>query len=174
LDVVPADSADWQVPPFTGEIHDDVLWGRGAIDMKDFDAVILALARQLTRSSEQPPRDVVFAFLADEEGGGQYGSHWLVEHRPDLFDGVGEAITEGGGVSFDLGDGTRLYPIECAQRGQAWLRLVATGRAGHGSSPNDENAVTDLAESLTRIGRHRFPVRLIEPVRDLLERAGEL
>ncbi|GAA1033363.1 MULTISPECIES: M20/M25/M40 family metallo-hydrolase [Amycolatopsis] len=174
LDVVPADADEWSVPPFSGEIADGLLWGRGAIDMKDFDAAILALARQFGRTGEKPPRDIVFGFLADEEGGGKFGSHWLVENRPDLFEGVGEAITEGGGVSFDLGNGSRLYPIECAQRGQAWLRLVATGRAGHGSSPNDENAVTDLAESLARIGRHRFPIRLIEPVRALLERAGEL
>lgn len=174
LDVVPADPSEWQVPPFAGEILDGVLWGRGAIDMKDFDAAILSLARHFGRSGEQPPRDVVFGFLADEEGGGRLGSHWLVEHRPELFDGVGEAITEGGGVSFELGNGSRLYPIECAQRGQAWLRLTATGRAGHGSSPNEENAVTDLAESLSRIGRYRFPIRLIEPVRLLLERAAEV
>lgn len=173
LDVVPADPREWTVPPFAGEIIEGQLWGRGAIDMKDFDAAILAVARHLARTGERPARDVVFGFLADEEGGGRLGSHWLVENRPDLLDGVGEAITEGGGVSFDLGNGKRLYPIECAQRGQAWLRLVATGRAGHGSSPNDQNAVTDLAESLARIGRHRFPIRLIDPVRQLLERAAE-
>ncbi|WP_031469161.1 M20/M25/M40 family metallo-hydrolase [Sciscionella sediminilitoris] len=174
LDVVPADPAEWTVHPFSGEIREDCLWGRGAIDMKDFDAVTLATARELARTGEKPARDIVFGYLADEEGGGRLGSHWLVRNRPDLFDGVTEAITEGGGVSFELGEGKRLYPIECAQRGQAWLRLIATGRAGHGSSPNDENAVTDLAESLARIGRHRFPVRLIEPVRVLLEKAAEL
>lgn len=174
LDVVPADPAEWTVHPFSGEIRDDCLWGRGAIDMKDFDAVTLAVARELARTGERPERDIVFAYLADEEGGGRKGSHWLVRNRPDLFDGVTEAITEGGGVSFDLDNGKRLYPIECAQRGQAWLRLHASGRAGHGSSPNEENAVTDLAESLARIGRHRFPIRLIEPVRALLEKAAEL
>jgi Acetylornithine deacetylase/Succinyl-diaminopimelate desuccinylase and related deacylases len=174
LDVVPADASEWSVPPFAGEIVDDMLWGRGAIDMKDFDAAILAVARHLARTGRTPPRDIVFGFLADEEGGGKFGSHWLAENRPDLFEGVGEAITEGGGVSFDLGTGQRLYPIECAQRGQAWLRLIATGRAGHGSSPNDENAVTDLAESMARIGRHRFPIRLIAPVRELLEGAAEV
>ncbi|MEV0088402.1 M20/M25/M40 family metallo-hydrolase [Saccharopolyspora sp. NPDC050642] len=174
LDVVPADASEWTFDPFGGEIYDGCLWGRGAIDMKDFDAVILAVAREFGRTGRKPPRDIVFGFLADEEDGGKFGSHWLVRNRPELFDGVTEAITEGGGVSFDLGNGQRLYPIENAQRGQAWLRLIATGRAGHGSSPNDENAVTDLAESLARIGRHRFPVRLIEPVRVLLERAAEL
>lgn len=174
LDVVPADPDEWQVAPFSGEIRDGYLWGRGAIDMKDTVAVMLATARQMARTGQQPPRDVVLAFLADEEAGGRHGSHWLVEHRPDLFDGVTEAIGEGGGFSYPIDENRRLYPIENAQRGMAWMELTARGRAGHGSSPNDENAVTDLAESLTRIGRHTFPVRLIEPVRALLTEAALL
>ncbi|MEV0318111.1 M20/M25/M40 family metallo-hydrolase [Streptomyces sp. NPDC050658] len=174
LDVVPADAAEWQVPPFSGEIRDGYLWGRGAIDMKDTVAVMLATARHFARTGTKPSRDLVLAFLADEEAGGKFGAHWLVEHRPDLFEGVTEAIGEGGGFSYALDGTRRLYPIENAQRGMAWMELTATGRAGHGSSPNDENAVTDLAESLTRIGRHTFPIRLIEPVRALLEQAAEL
>ncbi|MFJ2900708.1 M20/M25/M40 family metallo-hydrolase [Streptomyces sp. NPDC087218] len=174
LDVVPADAAEWQVPPFSGEIRDGYLWGRGAIDMKDTVAVMLATARHFARTGTRPSRDLVLAFLADEEAGGKFGAHWLVEHRPELFAGVTEAIGEGGGFSYALDDTRRLYPIENAQRGMAWMELTATGRAGHGSSPNDENAVTDLAESLTRIGRHTFPVRLIEPVRALLLEAAGL
>ncbi|AJE43421.1 M20/M25/M40 family metallo-hydrolase [Streptomyces nodosus] len=174
LDVVPADPAEWRVPPFSGEIHDGYLWGRGAIDMKDTVAVMLATARRFARTGSRPARDIVLAFLADEEAGGRYGAHWLVEHRPELFAGVTEAIGEGGGFSYALDDTRRLYPIENAQRGMAWMELTATGRAGHGSSPNDENAVTDLAESLTRIGRHTFPIRLIEPVRALLAEAARL
>ncbi|MFJ4711999.1 M20/M25/M40 family metallo-hydrolase [Streptomyces sp. NPDC088785] len=174
LDVVPADAAEWQVPPFSGEIRDGYLWGRGAIDMKDTVAVMLATARHFARTGVRPARDLVLAFLADEEAGGKFGAHWLVEHRPDLFEGVTEAIGEGGGFSYALDDTRRLYPIENAQRGMAWMELTAHGRAGHGSSPNDENAVTDLAESLTRIGRHTFPVRLIEPVRALLRTAADL
>ncbi|MFE9779041.1 M20/M25/M40 family metallo-hydrolase [Streptomyces sp. NPDC005775] len=174
LDVVPADASEWQVPPFSGEIRNGYLWGRGAIDMKDTVAVMLATARHFARTAAQPSRDLVLAFLADEEAGGRFGAHWLVEHRPELFAGVTEAIGEGGGFSFALDDTRRLYPIENAQRGMAWMELTATGRAGHGSSPNDENAVTDLAESLTRIGRETFPIRLIEPVRALLEEAARL
>ncbi|WP_425834489.1 M20/M25/M40 family metallo-hydrolase [Streptomyces fractus] len=174
LDVVPADATEWQVPPFSGEIRDGYLWGRGAIDMKDTVAVMLATARHFARTGTKPSRDLVLAFLADEEAGGKFGAHWLVEHRPDLFDGVTEAIGEGGGFSYALDDTRRLYPIENAQRGMAWMELTANGRAGHGSSPNDENAVTDLAESLTRIGRHTFPVHLIEPVRALLSEAAVL
>lgn len=174
LDVVPADAAEWQVPPFSGEIRDGYLWGRGAIDMKDTVAVMLATARHFARTGTQPAREIVLAFLADEEAGGKFGAHWLVEHRPELFEGVTEAIGEGGGFSYALDDTRRLYPIENAQRGMAWMELTANGRAGHGSSPNEENAVTDLAESLTRIGRHTHPVRLIEPVRALLSKAAEL
>ncbi|ANJ10978.1 M20/M25/M40 family metallo-hydrolase [Streptomyces parvulus] len=174
LDVVPADPAEWQVPPFSGEIRDGYLWGRGAIDMKDTVAVMLATARHFARTGTRPAREIVLAFLADEEAGGRFGAHWLVEHRPDLFAGVTEAIGEGGGFSYALDDTRRLYPIENAQRGMAWMELTADGRAGHGSSPNDENAVTDLAETLTRIGRHTFPVRLIEPVRALLAEAARL
>ncbi|GAA1943339.1 M20/M25/M40 family metallo-hydrolase [Streptomyces durmitorensis] len=174
LDVVPADATEWQVPPFSGEIHDGYLWGRGAIDMKDTVAVMLATARHFARTGTRPAREIVLAFLADEEAGGKFGAHWLVEHRPELFAGVTEAIGEGGGFSYALDDTRRLYPIENAQRGMAWMELTANGRAGHGSSPNDENAVTDLAESLTRIGRHSHPVRLIEPVRALLAKAAEL
>lgn len=157
LDVVPADAAEWRVPPFSGEIRDGYLWGRGAIDMKDTVAVMLATARHFARTGTRPAREIVLAFLADEEAGGKFGAHWLVEHRPELFAGVTEAIGEGGGFSYALDDTRRLYPIENAQRGMAWMELTAAGRAGHGSSPNDENAVTDLAESLTRIGRQPSP-----------------
>ncbi|WP_435246763.1 M20/M25/M40 family metallo-hydrolase [Streptomyces sp. NRRL F-5630] len=174
LDVVPADAREWQVPPFSGEIRDGYLWGRGAIDMKDTLAVMLATARHFARTGTKPSRDVVLAFLADEEAGGKLGAHWLVEHRPELFAGVTEAIGEGGGFSFAIDDTRRLYPIENAQRGMAWMELTATGRAGHGSSPNDENAVTDLAHTVTRIGRETFPIRLIEPVRALLHEAARL
>lgn len=174
LDVVPADAAEWQLPPFSGEIRDGYLWGRGAIDMKDTVAVTPATARHFARTGTRSAREIVLAFLADEEAGGRFGAHWLVEHRPELFEGVTEAIGEGGGFSHALDDTRRLYPIESAQRGMAWLELTASGRAGHGSSPNDENAVTDLAESLTRIGRHTFPVRLIEPVCALLAEPARL
>ncbi|MGI5163632.1 M20/M25/M40 family metallo-hydrolase [Spirillospora sp. CA-253888] len=174
LDVVPADASEWQVDPFSGEIRDGYLWGRGAIDMKDTVAVQLAVAREFARTGKRPPRDIVLAFLADEEAGGTYGSRWLADNHRELFDGVTEAIGEGGGFSYPLDDTRRLYPIENAQRGQAWLRLTARGRAGHGSSPNDENAVTALADTLSRIGHHRFPTHLIDSVRGLLEEVARL
>ena len=132
LDVVPANAADWQVDPFSGEITDGVVWGRGAVDMKDMDAIMLAVARQRLREGRKPARDVVFAFTADEEAGGNWGAKYLVEEHRDLFSGVTEAVGEVGGFSVAIGD-QRLYVVQTAEKGIAWLRLTATGTAGHGS-----------------------------------------
>ncbi len=167
LDVVPADAADWQVDPFAGEIRDDCLWGRGAIDMKDMDAMVLALAREWRRTGRKPPRDVVLAFVADEEAGGVKGARFLVDNHAELFEGCSEAISEVGGFSVSVGD-RRLYPIETAEKGMAWLRLMAGGRAGHGSMISEDNAVTTLAEAVARVGRHRFPVQLTTTVEAFL------
>ena len=158
LDVVPADAADWSTHPFSGDIADGV-WGRGAVDMKDMDAMILATVRQRMREGRRPPRDVVIAFLADEEAGGTWGAQWLVDNHPRLFEGVTEAIGEVGGFSATIG-GQRLYLIQTAEKGMAWLRLTARGTAGHGSMIQPDNAVTELAETVARIGRHEWPVRL--------------
>ena len=167
LDVVPADAADWQVDPFSAEIRDDCIWGRGAVDMKDMDAMTLALLRDWVRQGKRPPRDVVFAFLADEEAGGLHGARWLVDNHPELFEGCTEAISEVGGFSITVA-GRRLYAIETAEKGIAWLTLRARGRAGHGSMLNDDNAVTTLAEAVARVGRHKFRVELTPTVEQFL------
>ena len=161
LDVVPADAADWQVHPFSGEIAGDCVWGRGAVDMKDMDAMILAVLRQRLAEGRRPPRDVVVAFLADEEAGGNWGAKWLVDTHPDLFEGVTEAIGEVGGFSVTLG-GKRLYLLQTAEKGIAWMRLTAHGTAGHGSMINSDNSVTELADAVARIGRYEWPVRETE------------
>jgi len=168
LDVVPADAGEWSVHPFSGEIRDGYVWGRGAVDMKDFDAMVLATVRRMRREGRTPPRDLVLAFLADEEAGGTLGAHWLVDHHPDLFEGCTEAIGEVGGFSYTISDDLRLYLIETAQKGLAWLRLHARGRPGHGSMIHEDNAVTALAEAVARVGRHRFPVTVTETVRRFL------
>jgi len=171
LDVVPADAADWAVPPFSGEIIDGTIWGRGAVDMKDMDAMILAVVRQRMREGRRPPRDVVLAFLADEEAGSTWGSRWLVENHASLFDGVTEAISEVGGFSATIG-GRRLYLVETAEKGMAWMRLTARGTAGHGSAIQHNSAVTELAEAVARIGRHEWPTRLTPSARAFLEAAA--
>jgi acetylornithine deacetylase/succinyl-diaminopimelate desuccinylase-like protein len=169
LDVVPADPAAWAVHPFSGEIRDGVLWGRGAVDMKNADAVLLALVSQWAREGRRPRRDLVLAFTADEEDTTEFGARYLVEQHPELFEGCTEAIGESGAFTFHAGPGQRLYPIASAERGTAWLRLTARGRAGHGSKPNEANAVTRLAEAVARIGAYRWPVRLIPAVRAAVE-----
>jgi acetylornithine deacetylase/succinyl-diaminopimelate desuccinylase-like protein len=178
LDVVPANAADWQVDPFSGVEKDGCIWGRGAVDMKDMDAMILACIRDLARTGAKPPRDVVFAFFADEEAGGVKGSHYVVDHHPELFEGVTEAVSEVGGYSVTVptkdGGDTRAYLVQTAEKGILWLRLVATGRAGHGSVPNDENAVVRLAEAISRINAHKWPREYLASVRELLDGLSDL
>ncbi len=161
LDVVPA-PGDWEHPPFEGVLADGMVWGRGAVDMKDGVATLLANLRSWKRNGVHPDRDMVFLFLPDEEAGGIHGAQWLTEHRPELFAGVTECVGEVGGFSFEVAPGKRLYLIETAEKGLRWMKLRAKGRAGHGSMLNDNNAVTALAEVLARIGRHPWPVRLTE------------
>src|SRR5262245_12579808 len=172
LDVVPFDPADWRVHPLSGEIAEDCVWGRGAVDMKDMDAMMLAVFRQRIREGRKPPRDVVLAFVADEEAGGTHGAGWLIEAHPQLFEGVTEAISEVGGFSVVIG-GQRLYTLQTAEKGIAWMRLHARGSAGHGSMLRPDNAVTELAEAVARIGRHEWPVRLTPSVTAFLEAAAE-
>jgi len=161
LDVVPADAADWRLHPFSGEVIDDCVWGRGAVDMKDMDAIILTVLRQRLAEGRRPSRDVVIAFLADEEAGGGWGARWLVDNHPEEFEGVTEAIGEVGGFSVTIG-GKRLYLLQTAEKGMAWMRLIAHGTAGHGSMLQPDNAVTEISEAVARLGRHEWPVRETE------------
>ena len=162
LDVVPVDEEDWTHPPFGAEIHDGYLYGRGAVDMKDYAGIVLAVARHFAREGIVPRRDLVLAFLADEESGGVWGAGWLVENRPDLFEGVTEALSEVGGFSVPLtgeaGDERRAYLLATSEKGVAWSTLTARGHAAHGSRPTDDNAVVRLATAVARVGAHRFPV----------------
>jgi acetylornithine deacetylase/succinyl-diaminopimelate desuccinylase-like protein len=174
LDVVPADAREWSVDPFAGEVRDGYVWGRGAVDMKDTDAMTLALVREWARDGRRPPRDIVLAFLSDEEAGGRQGAHYLVDHHAELFADCGEAISEVGGFSVTLNNDVRLYAIQTAEKGLGWLRLRAEGRPGHGSMMHDDNAVTRLAAAVSRIGAHEFPVQVTDTVRRLLESVAEL
>jgi acetylornithine deacetylase/succinyl-diaminopimelate desuccinylase-like protein len=177
LDVVPADPSEWSVHPFSGAVQDGYVWGRGAVDMKDMVGMTLAVARMFKRDGVVPPRDILFAFLADEEAGGKFGSQWLADNRPDLFSGCTEAVGEVGGFSLTLtdkqGEPTRFYLIETAEKGMAWMRLRARGRAGHGSFLHTDNAVTTLAEAVARLGNHRFPIVLTDTVRAFLAHVSE-
>jgi acetylornithine deacetylase/succinyl-diaminopimelate desuccinylase-like protein len=174
LDVVPAEASEWSVDPFGGEVRDGYVWGRGAIDMKDMDAMTLAVVRAWVRAGRKPPRDIVLAFTADEEAGGRKGAHWLVDNHPDLFAECTEAISEVGGYSVSVGGDLRLYLIQTAEKGINWFRLRATGRPGHGSMLHDDNAVTRLAAAVTRIGAHEFPVQMSDTVRRCVEEIADV
>ncbi len=174
LDVVPAQAAEWSVHPFSGEIRDGVVWGRGAVDMKNMDAMILAVVRAWARQGVRPRRDVVIAFTADEEASAEDGSGFLADRHAGLFEGCTEGISESGAFTFHDGGGRQIYPIAAGERGTAWLRLTARGRAAHGSLPNRDNAVTRLAAAVTRIGEHEWPPRLTPTVRACLTELAAL
>ncbi|MEH0574438.1 MULTISPECIES: M20/M25/M40 family metallo-hydrolase [Streptomyces] len=174
LDVVPAEAADWSVHPFSGEVRDGVVWGRGAVDMKNMDAMILAVLRGWARQGVRPRRDLVIAFTADEEATAEDGSGFLADRHPGLFEGCTEAIGESGAFTFHDGAGREIYPIAAGERGTAWLKLTARGRAGHGSKVNRDNAVTRLAAAVARIGGHPWPLRLTPTVRAALTELAAL
>jgi acetylornithine deacetylase/succinyl-diaminopimelate desuccinylase-like protein len=174
LDVVPARAGDWSVHPFSGEVRDGVVWGRGAVDMKNMDAMILAIVRDWARGGVRPRRDIVVAFIADEEDSARDGSAFLADKHAGLFEGCTEGVGESGAFTFHDGDGRQIYPIAAGERGTAWLKLTARGRAGHGSKVNRENAVTRLSAAITRIGEYEWPTRLTPTVRAALTELAAL
>lgn len=172
-DVVPADASEWSVDPFEAVIKDGCVWGRGAVDMKDMDAMIVASVRALVRNNVQPDRDLIIAFFADEEAGSTYGSHWVVKNHPEVFEGASEAISEVGGYSVDI-RGQRAYLVQTAEKGMEWVRLTAHGNAGHGSQINNDNPVVKLAAAVARIGEHEWPTEPPAATRELLAGVSEL
>ncbi|MFZ8756267.1 M20/M25/M40 family metallo-hydrolase [Microbacterium sp. HMH0099] len=175
LDVVPVEAENWSYPPFGAEIHDGMLYGRGAVDMKDFAGMLLAIARAFRREGVVPRRDLIFAFFADEEAGGVWGARWIVENRPELFAGATEALSEVGGFSLPLPDDRRAYLVATAEKGVTWATLTARGHAAHGSLPTADNAVVRVAQAVAAVGAHRFPVvrtATLERFLDLYARAG--
>ncbi|MFV0534355.1 MAG: M20/M25/M40 family metallo-hydrolase [Cumulibacter sp.] len=174
LDVVPAIAEEWSVDPFGGVVKDGFVWGRGAVDMKDMVAMMIAVLRHWKRSGEQPDRPMVFLFVADEEHGGVHGAHWLVDHHPELFDGCTEAVGEVGGFSFTVDDATRVYPIMTGEKSLAWMKITATGAPGHGSMVHRDNAVTKLASAVARVAAHEFAVVWTDTLRRFVGGLGEI
>ncbi|MGD8194650.1 M20/M25/M40 family metallo-hydrolase [Herbiconiux sp. P18] len=172
-DVVPAIAADWSVDPFEGVVKDGMLWGRGAVDMKNMDAMIVTALDRILGAGKQPERDLVIAFFADEEAGGVLGSAYLVREHPELFAGATEAISEVGGYSIDLA-GRRAYLVQTGEKALIWLKLVARGTAGHGSQVNGDNAVTKLARAVAAIGSRDWPLHLTATTRQLLDRVAAI
>lgn len=172
-DVVPAHAADWSIPPFAGEIADGMLWGRGAVDMKDMLGMMLAVLRDMKRNHWQPRRDLAVAFFADEEAGGRYGSHWVVDNHPEFFEGATDAISEVGGYSVTV-NGRRVYLLQTAEKALRWMKLDAEGTAGHGSLVNHDNAITRIAGAVARIGAYEWPLHLTSTVKTLLDGVADL
>ena len=174
IDVVPANAQEWSIDPFGGEIKEGMIWGRGAVDMKNMDAMILAIVRDWARRGYKPPRDIVLAFFADEEAGMTYGSRFMSANHPEVFAGCTEAISEVGGFSVTVADGKRLYFVEAAQKGIHWMKLTAQGRAGHGSMMNDENAITQIADAVAKIGNYEWPQRYTQTVKNLFREVARV
>ena len=174
LDVVPANAQDWSVDPFKAEIKEGYIWGRGAVDMKNMNAMIIATVRHWARVGFIPERDIVLAFFADEEAGSIFGSHFMVDKHPEVFSGCTEAISEVGGFSVTLPNGKRLYLIETAEKGIHWMRLTAQGRAGHGSVMNLENSITRISEAVAKIGTYQWPQRYSKTVKVFFQRVAQV
>ncbi|MDJ1370128.1 M20/M25/M40 family metallo-hydrolase [Gulosibacter molinativorax] len=174
-DVVPSNPEDWSVDPFGAEVKDGCIWGRGAVDMKNMDAMILTALEEIHASGRQPERDLIVAFFADEEDGGKLGAHYAVTKFPELFAGATEAVSEVGGYSISI-DGKRAYLLQTGEKGMLWFRLKSKRHAGHGSRyvPRENNAVTVLAEALVRLTQHDWSMRLTETTRDMIDALCEL
>ena len=173
IDVVPAQPDNWSVDPFGGVIKDCMLWGRGAVDMKNMNAMILTALDDILGSGKQPARDLVIAFFADEEAGGVLGSKFLVDTQPQLFHGATEAISEVGGYSVTI-NGSRAYLVQTGEKALIWVKLIARGTAGHGSQLIRNNAVTRLAEAIAAVGRREWPIRLTNTTSALMSELARI
>ena len=167
MDVVPADLRYWSANPFGGTIRDGHVYGRGALDMKGLGIIQLQAFLALHASGARLNRDVLFVATADEEAGGAFGAGWLVENRPELFEDVGYLLNEGGGGT-TIGEDT-VFSVELTQKVPLWLRLIAHGNPGHGSTPQVETAVTRALRAGDRLARTRFEARAIAAVQAMFE-----
>lgn len=159
LDVVPVESKNWEVDPFSGTIKDNCIWGRGAVDMKQMAAMSLMTLLDAKREKWNLKRDLIFAAVADEEAGCENGSQWLVENRPELIQAE-YALNEVGGFSLfvDDVDNQVFYPIGVSEKGACWFKITARGDPGHGSMPHNNQALVRICFAATRLGQCHLPV----------------
>ncbi|MBW3092049.1 M20/M25/M40 family metallo-hydrolase [Bifidobacterium sp. 82T10] len=178
LDVVPADPALWTFDPFSGTVSDGYVYGRGAVDMKDFVAAMICVLRDWAASGFRPAHTTYFAFVADEETDGDFGAAWLVRNHPECFGGARYALGESGGMKIPWTDAAgrpvNFYPIASGERGTAHLKITAHGTAGHGSYVRDDNAVVRLADAVSRVAHHRWPNEVIATMGRFLEIVGQV
>ncbi|MBF6560732.1 MAG: M20/M25/M40 family metallo-hydrolase [Candidatus Binataceae bacterium] len=173
MDVVPANPKEWQVPPFAAQIKDGDIWGRGALDDKGPGVIELMAMLAIKRAGILLDRDVVFIATGDEEEGGKLGAGWMVDHHADVFADAGALLNEGGGID-TRPNGRRYFDISLSEKTPLWLRLTATGDAGHAAVPPAATAVTRLIRALGQIAAYQPPMRIVAPVRDYFRAIGEL
>ena len=161
-DVVPASKDYWDTDPMIAEIKDGYLYGRGVIDMKGAGISHLISFIRLHRENKKLNRDLVFLATADEEAGGLYGAGWVIDNHPEVFEGAGFLINEGGS-GLKIGDET-VFSIEVTQKVPVWLRLIAIDEPGHGSSPRATSSVSRIVHALNLIRENPFPARIIPAV----------
>ncbi len=154
-DVVLADPAEWSLPPFSGELRDGMVWGRGAIDMKSQVAANAVAFASLAREGFRPSGDLIFAATADEENGTGFGLEWLVEEHPEAVR-CDFSINEGGGDRVELEDGRAIYQATVAEKMTAPFRILVKGRSGHASMPRiADNALVNATRLIDRIAEYR-------------------
>jgi acetylornithine deacetylase/succinyl-diaminopimelate desuccinylase-like protein len=165
MDVVPAVASEWKVPPFSGEVKDGYIWGRGAIDDKGPGVIAMMAMLAIKRAGILLNRDILFVATGDEEEGGRIGAGWFTEHEKDIYSDAGYLITEGGGIA-DLPHDKKLYKVAVTEKTPLWIRLTATGTEGHASAPAAETSVTRLIRALAKVIDYRPVIRVIGPVGD--------
>jgi len=173
MDVVPANPKEWQVPPFSAQIRDGEIWGRGTLDDKGPGVIELMAMLALKRAGVLLDRDVIFLATGDEEEGGKIGAGWMVEHEADIYSDARYLLNEGGGI-MSRPNGRKYYAVSLSEKTPLWLRLTATGEAGHAAVPPDNTAVTRLIAALDRLVAYRAPIRVINPVRDYFRAIAQL
>jgi acetylornithine deacetylase/succinyl-diaminopimelate desuccinylase-like protein len=168
VDVVTTQGQKWTHPPFEGKIVDGYVWGRGALDMKSGVAMLLSAFLKAKAEKVPLPGDVIFAAVADEEAGDEFGVRHLVDKHPDLFESVRYAFGEFGGFNLSM-SGKRFYPIMVAEKQTCWMTATFTGPAGHGSMPIHGGAMAKLAQALRLLDEHSLPVHVTPAVRLMIE-----
>ena len=166
VDVVTSEGQDWDHPPFSGDIIDGYIWGRGALDMKGSVSMMMSAFLQAKHDDLKLPGDVILCLLADEEAGGDFGAQFLVEEHPSLFEGVRFALGEAGGFSLNLA-GKTYYPIMVAEKQICWTRITLRGPAGHGSMIHRDGAMAQLGQILNALNKKRLPVHITSSVRQM-------
>lgn len=166
LDVVPADAEFWKQPPFSGNIADNFIWGRGAVDMKNMTAYCLMTMLLIKELGLKLKRDVIFLSVSDEEAGGDFGSKWMVHNKPE-FIRAEYGLNELGGFTLHIGN-ARVYPVQVAEKGFVWFKLKIKGEPGHGSIPHDQNPVLKLARVIDKIHKNPLPFHVTDVARQFI------